>query len=88
MSTIEDHQSKMTVFYSKSNGAIKNIATGIHDMNFFADEKDDLSIIWSFAVVPYDKFVLYNANHFIYDLNSLELKLKDDSELMKYKIIR
>lgn len=88
MSTIEDHQSKMTVFYSKSNGAIKNIATGIHDMNFFADEKDDLSIIWSFVVVPYDKFVLYNANHFIYDINGSELKLKDNSELIKYKILQ
>ena len=85
MSTIEDHQSKMTVFYSKSNGAIKNVVSGIHDMSFYADEKNDLSIIWDYEVVDYDQFVIYNATQFVFDTGEQILKLKNDSSILKYK---
>lgn len=55
---------KITLYYSKSTGKIKNFATGIHDMRFYGDDIDDYSKIYDFIVVDYDKFIENNFNNF------------------------
>ena len=38
---LEEYKNKMTLFYSKRTGEIQTFCTGIQDMNFFGDNKED-----------------------------------------------
>lgn len=66
--SIEDHEASMTVFYSKSTGEIKNLCTGIQDMNFYREDAEDFSQIWTFIILTKDGYVLENPNKFKMDL--------------------
>lgn len=77
-------ETNMTVFYLKDLGKIKNIITGIQTMDFYADEKDAMSLIMDTVVLPIDQYVIKNANSFIIDISTKTLKLKDTSEITKY----
>lgn len=74
----------MTVFYMTSSGKIKNIITGTQTMDFYADEKDDMSLIIDFVTLPIDQYVIKNPDSFIIDISTKTLKLKDASEITKY----
>jgi hypothetical protein len=63
-------ETKLTLFYSKSTGDIKAFCTGTQCMNYFGSNKDDLSIIWDFIVVDYDKDLIRNKDDFCIDLNT------------------
>lgn len=67
----------MTLFYSKRNGNIQNFCTGIQDMNFFGESKEDYEIIWDFIVVPYNELVLSNKDMFYIDLETKQVKTKN-----------
>lgn len=84
MSSIGTSETKMTVFFSKSTGDIKNIVKGVHDMSFYGDNEQDFSIIWDLEVLNYDQFILYNANLFVFDVDGRFIKFKSDSKIMDY----
>ncbi|MPN57028.1 hypothetical protein SDC9_204722 [bioreactor metagenome] len=71
--TIEEMNSKMTVFYLKSSGKIKTIATGVHDMNIYSDEKEDMSLIIDFIIVDKNDFIFNNIT--LYKVESGTIKL-------------
>ncbi|SHH55969.1 hypothetical protein [Clostridium intestinale] len=82
MATIEEHEKSMTLYYSKRTGEITTLSTGIQDMNFFGDNKEDYEIIWDFIVLEKDNYVLGNKDKFkIIDGN---VKLKESIDLSKY----
>lgn len=64
MPTIEQMQSKMTLFYSKQTKEIKCMATGIQDMNFFGEDKIDFEIIYDYLVVDKDDYIFDNIHLF------------------------
>jgi len=75
MATIEENNNSMTIFYSKSTGNIKSLATGIQDMNLFGADKDDYSIIWDFVVLPKDEYVINNWKQFKINLTTKTLEI-------------
>lgn len=86
MATIEEMENSMTIFYSKSSGEIKALATGIQDMNYFGTDKDDYSIIWDCVVLPKDNFVLRNYQQFKVNLETKTLGLIEGSTLANYSV--
>jgi len=86
MVTIEETDNSMTIFYSKSSGEIKNFATGIQDMNFYTNDKDDFSIIRDYVVLPKDDFVLKNIDQFKINLTAKTLELIAGSTLANYPV--
>lgn len=83
MATIEEMNSKMTLFYSKNTGEITQYITGIADMNIYGNNKLDFEIIWDYVVVDRDSYVTNNLNKFYINENK-NLKLKDEVDLSKY----
>lgn len=74
MATIEEMQSKMTVFYSKQSGKIIAIYGGIEDMSVFMDNEEDFSIIYNFFITDKDDFVIENKDKFMVVDGDLKLK--------------
>lgn len=74
---LDVYKDKMTLFYSKKSGEIQTFCTGVQDMNFFGENKDDYTVIWDFLVIGYNDKVLNNLSMFVIDLNSKSIKLKD-----------
>ena len=72
---IEEHQNNMTLFYSKKTGEIKSFATGIQDMNYFGNDKEDYTLIWDYIVIPRDDKVLRNLEMFKINLDNKELTI-------------
>ena len=72
---IKTHQSNMTLFYSKKTGEIKSYATGIQDMNYFGNDKEDYTLIWDYIVIPRDDKVLRNLEMFKINLDNKELTI-------------
>ncbi len=82
MDNIEEHQSNMTLFYSKQTGEIKSYATGLQDMNYFGDNKVDFEIIYDFIVVEKDEYVLSNLD--LFKIMDNKVILKENIDLSKY----
>ena len=72
---IEEHQNNMTLFYSKKTGEIKSFATGIQDMNYFGNDKEDYELIWDYVVIPRDDKVIRNLEMFKINLDTKELTI-------------
>ena len=86
MASIEEHEASMTIFYYKSDGEIHSYCTGISDMERFGDHKDDFSLIIDFIVCPKDETVIRYINFFYIELETKQIKLKDDSsDFSKYR---
>ena len=68
--TIAEMEAKMTIYYSKSSGIVKRVASGIQDMSMFGVEAEDYSVIWSFIVLPIDNYVIQNPDKFIMDVST------------------
>lgn len=76
---------KMTIFFMKSSGKIKSVVTGIQDIGFYGDEKDDMSLIIDFIVVDFDQYVLNKPYEFIIDVqNNNKITLINAEEIRKY----
>lgn len=73
---------KMTIFYSKRTGDIKNYVTGITDMGYYGEDEEDYSIIFDYTVVDKDDYVLGNIDQF--KVVDGEIKLKEDVNIEKY----
>lgn len=65
MATIEEMQSKMTLFYSKQTKEIKCRATGVQDMSYFGENEVDFSLIYDYVIVEMDEYVFSNPSLFI-----------------------
>lgn len=76
MGDIAEFENKMTIFYRKANGEIKNIVTGIQDMSFFGEEEGDYSLIWDYVVLDKDDFVISNPLNFKVNIVSKQLEIK------------
>ena len=79
--TMAEHEANMTIYYSKSTGALKGISSGIMDMTVYGVDTEDYSQIWSYKVIPIDTYVIQNPNKFIVDISGIEpvLSLKQES---------
>ena len=82
MASLEEHEKSMTLYYSKRTGEITAFSTGIQDMSFFGDNKEDYEIIWDFVVLEKDTYVLENRDKF--KVIDGAVKLKESVDLTKY----
>ena len=73
---------KLTLFYNKRTGTIKELCTGEQDMSRFGDEQEDYEHIFGYIVIDYDAYVMNNSHQF--EIIEGELKLKGGSTLSKY----
>ena len=71
MATIEEMNSKMTVYYSKNTGEIKIALSGIQDMTAFDSE---MSLIWDCLVVDKDDFILTYMTKFLVQDGVVKIK--------------
>lgn len=53
-------EDKLTIFYNKRNGRIKELCGGEQDMNWFGDEAQDYELIFDYIVVDYDAYIIEN----------------------------
>lgn len=86
MASIEEHEASMTIFYYKSDGGIHSYCTGISGMERFGDRQEDYSLIVDCKVFPRDDTVIRYLNLFYIDIETEQIKLKDDSsDFSKYR---
>ena len=71
--TLNEFESKMTIFYSKRTGEIQTFCTGVQDMSLFFFFFYDYSSIWDYVVVIYDNFVIKNIYSFVVNTETKEL---------------
>ena len=85
MASIEEHESSMTIFYYKRDGEIHSYCTGISGMERFGEHEQDYSLIIECSVFPKDETVIRHLNLFYIDLETKQIKLKDESyDFSKY----
>lgn len=53
-------ENKLTIFYNKRTGSIKELCGGEQDMNWFGDEAQDYELIFDYLIVDYDPYILQN----------------------------
>lgn len=51
---------KLTIFYNKRTGSIKELCGGEQTMEWFGDEAQDYEQIYDYIVVEYDQFIIDN----------------------------
>lgn len=76
----------MTIFYSKRTGEIKSICTGIQNMDYFGNDKEDFKLIWDCIVVEFDRYILDNYKLFKVNLENKQLEMLPNKILNKYHI--
>lgn len=85
MASIEEYESSMTIFYYKRDGEIHSYCTGISGMERFGEHEQDYSLIIECNVFPKDETVIRYLNLFYIDLETKQIKLKDESyDFSKY----
>lgn len=75
---------KMTIFYSKETGAIKEWCTGEQDESWFGDETN-LTLVYDYVVVDYDNFII--KNYMDLEVIDGELKLKENTKKIPEKYL-
>lgn len=73
---------KLTLFYNKRTGEIKELCSGAQNMDWFGEEKQDYMLIFDFIVIDYDAYILNNSHQFY--VSDGNVKLKQESVLNKY----
>ena len=76
---------KMTIYYRKKTGEIKELMSGECDMSVFGAEQEDYELIWDFTVVELDDYVRNNRQLFSVDLETKELIFVPSVVTTKYK---
>ena len=80
------HDDKMTIYYRKKTGEIKEFISGECDMSVFGAEQEDYMLIWDFIVVDIDDYVRNNRQLFNVDLETKELVFVSSALTTKYKL--
>ena len=77
----------MTIYYWKKDGNIHSYCTGITDMSTFGNYADEYALILDYVVLPLDRTVLTYLNQFYIDLETKQVKLKqnNDFDFTKYQ---
>jgi len=73
---------KLTIFFNKRTGTIKEICGGEQSMDWFGDEKQDYELILDHIIVDFDQFILANFHRF--HVVDGELKMVETSIPEKY----
>lgn len=55
---------KLTIYFNKRTGTIKELCSGTQDMSWFGDEEKDYELIYDFIVVDDDRFIFENIQMF------------------------
>lgn len=53
-------EDKLTIFYNKRTGTIKELCGGEQSMSWFGDEEKDYELIFDYIVVPFDDYIIQN----------------------------
>ena len=77
---------KMTIYYRKKTGEIKEFMSGECDMSVFGVEQEDYELIWDYIVVDIDDYVRNNRQLFNVDLETKELIFVSSELSTKYKL--
>lgn len=76
MSTIEEMNNNMSIFYYKSNGDINSICSGIQPTKtFFGKHSLDMMQIIDSIVLPIDSFVLKNSQNYKVNIDTKQLEM-------------
>ena len=57
-------EDKLTIYFNKRTGTIKELCSGEQDMSWFGDEQQDYGLIYDFIVVDNDRFIFENIQTF------------------------
>ena len=57
-------EDKLTIYFNKRTGTIKELCSGEQDMSWFGDEQQDYGLIYDFIVVDNDSFIFENIQMF------------------------
>ena len=79
------YDDKMTIYYRKKTGKIKEFMSGECDMSVFGAEQEDYELIWDFIVVEIDDYVRNNRQLFSVDLETKELIYTPMVNTTKYR---
>jgi hypothetical protein len=79
------YDDKMTIYYRKKTGEIKEFISGECDMSVFGAEEEDYALIWDFIVVEIDDYVRNNRQLFTIDIETKELIYIPSAITTKYK---
>lgn len=78
--SIEDFQNSMTIYYWKKDGNIHSYCTGISDMSTFGNYADEYALILDYVILPLDRTVLTYLNQFYIDLETKQVKIRQDND--------
>lgn len=67
------YDDKMTIYYRKKTGEIKEFMSGECDMSVFGVEQEDYELIWDYIHIEMDEMVRNNRSQFSVDVETKEL---------------
>lgn len=77
---------KMTIYYRKKTGEIKEFMSGECDMSVFGVEQEDYELIWDYIHVEMDEMVRNNRSQFSVDVETKELIYTPLIDTSKYRM--
>jgi hypothetical protein len=84
MFNINTQETKMTIYYWKSSGEIRDMSTGVQDMSTYGEHQKDYELILDYIVVDLDMYVYDNPGKFEIKDGALKLKQEASNDLSKY----
>ena len=73
---------KLTLFYNRRTGDIKELCTGEQNMDWFGDERQDYEIIFDYLVIDFDGYIMENPH--LFRIKEGKVRLKEGAGLSKY----
>ena len=80
------YDDKMTIYYRKKTGEIKEFMSGECDMSVFGVEQEDYELIWDYIHIEMDEMVRNNRSQFSVDLETKELIYTPLVDTSKYRM--
>lgn len=77
---------KMTIYYRKKTGEIKEFMSGECDMSVFGVEQEDYELIWDYIHIEMDEMVRNNRSQFSVDVETKELIYTPLVNASKYRM--
>ncbi len=78
------NETKMTIFYFKSSGIIREMSTGVQNMSSYGIHQADYEQILDYIVADLDMYVYDHPNQFMVVDGKLKLKSTQTVDLSKY----
>lgn len=80
------YDDKMTIYYRKKTGEIKEFMSGECDMSVFGVEQEDYELIWDYIHIEMDEMVRNNRSQFSVDVETKELIYTPLIDTSKYRM--